>query len=806
LRPTVALACLLALGACAPASRPSGPEGTRARAFRVERAEDLLQGPAATGTVGDYRLDNGLVSFVISDAPVAFGFSESGGNLIDAAPAGQVDELAQVFLYLQSTFPRQALYARVAVAPAPAGSAAVVAEGRDSGDASVEIRTTYTLAAGTRLLELSTTFTNRGPAAIGGYRMGDVIAWGHAEHFLPGVGFVFKGQHGGPWIAGVGELVSYAYGAPGRALAGPHGSAWSDLDVAAIDLAPGQPVTVTRWLAVGDRPDVASATRELVARATGEALTEVQGVVLEESTDRPVGGAVVELGRDRPITTAVTGDDGRFVAWLPRGELTADLVARARAPGRTSTGQAPVAGAGPLTLRVSQAATLTYALAERRGTATVRSPGKLTFEGVPPTATPNLGPHYRAAGAGPIVATARGQGHVVLAPGTYRVHVSRGPEYELVTREITLTAGQTTRLEVVLERVVDTSGYLAADFHQHQLASPDSSVANEDRVIANLAEGLELVVATDHNQITDLAPALARVGAVAPLATVIGVEATTEHIGHFNAYPVPRSPHAPRGGAPLVNQRPVTDIFRDLRALAPDVVVQINHPRSGESGYFDLAGLPPGGGTSAGLPATLDLGFDAVEVLNGKRVDGFDGVLADWLGLLGRGHLVTAVGGSDTHMVFGQEAGYPRAYVALGDDPAAVTGAALLDVIKRRRDVVVTNGPFIAWHRAGQAGRSIIGSTLERGPAGAIDTEIVVSAAGWVDVQRVELWHDGRLVARQQTPRPMGQAKRVTLPWRLDRPGFYVVVVRGDASLAPVVPAVDVPVTPVAVTNPVWVR
>lgn len=809
---TAAVTALAATSGCSgrPARAPT-QDLPAPRAFRIERAADLLTGPAAAGTIGDFRLDNGRVAFVISDAPVAFGFSESGGNLVDATrmPGGTADALGQLYLYLDDTFPRQAIYERVEVVRDGApDTAAVRATGHDSSDPKVRIVTTYSLTRDAQALHLRTELRNTGAAPLTDYQLGDVIAWGHAEHFIPGVGVTFKGVQRGPWIAGVGRALSYAYGARGRELVGPHGSAWSDMTALTVTLAPDAPVVFERRFAVGERGDVGSALKILADEELGVPLVAVRGTVTEDHAGQagaPVGGAQVSFtatSGGAPWSTALTAADGSFTAWLP---LAPALVASATASGRVSVG-APVATPtsgtaerAPLVLRVSQSATLRYRVVERRGSETVASPAKLTFEGVGTTATPDFGPTYGPVG-GPIVASASGVGAVVIAPGTYRIFASRGPEFELTRRELTLRPGETLDLELELTRAFATDGYLAADFHQHQLASPDSSVANTDRVIADVAEGLDLAVATDHNQITDLAPAVAEVQPAAPFATVIGLEATTEHIGHFMAYPVTARPHAARGGAPPVNGRPVTDIFAALRALAPDLVVQVNHPRSSDSGYFNLAGLPAA--ADQPLPATLDLGFDAVEVLNGKRVDDFERVLADWLGLLARGHAITAMGGSDSHAVYGQEAGYPRVWLALGDAPAAVTSAALVDMVKRRRDIVVSNGPFLTW-RAG--GRSIIGSE-QRLPRGGLTTEVTVYAAGWVDVQRLELWRDGVRVETRAIPRATPGPLVVQVPWRLDAPGIYVVVARGDASLAPVVPASDITVTPVAVTNPVWVK
>jgi hypothetical protein len=505
---------------------------------------------------------------------------------------------------------------------------------------------------------------------------------------------------------------------------------------------------------------------------------------------------VTVLDGGEPVTTIACDGSGDFAGLVPAGR---DLSFVPAAPGRVA-----VAGEH---LVLSRAGALAFTIRERRSDGElVPSPGKLTISGLAGSASPDLGPVYRAAGAGNVVASARGEGQVVLAPGRYVVHVSRGPEFDLWRGEITVLAGQAARIDAVLNRVVDTSGAINADFHQHQIASPDAAISLDDRVTADLAEGLELVVASDHNQITDLAPAVLRVRGAAPLATVVGLEATTETIGHFHAYPVPLVPRAGRGGAPPVNGRPVADLFAALRQLAPELVLQVNHPRATAGGYFSRAGLPID--PVAPLPAGFDTDFDALEVLNGKRVGDFDQVLADWLGLLARGLMITATGGSDSHAVLGQEAGYPRVWLGTGDDdPLHLDAVSLVELIKHRRDIVVSNGPYVTWRAGGQ---SIIGAHRRLGATGAtIATEITVQAPAWIGVDRVEVWKDQHLAGT--LPISGGRngvgTLRITLPWSIDAPGIYVVVVRGSGSLAPVVPDDDgQPVTPIAVTNPLWVK
>jgi hypothetical protein len=804
----VSLVSLVGAWACsgrepAPARPAASPPG--ARAFRIERAEDLLPGPGASGTVGDFRLGNERVAFIISDAPIAYGFSETGGNLMDAAPVGGRDALAQMHLYLGDDFPRQAHYAEVAVGPTEPGAASIVARGVDSKDRDVTITTVYRLEAGSDTLVLRTTVKNQGKVTLAGYGIGDVLSWGQAEHFAPGYGFNLRGKLSTPWLAGVGEDVSYGYTAASGTLDGPHGSSWSDTDVGHVDLAPDASVTIERYFVVGTRGDAAGVLARIHA-LRGERAVAVRGIVREDVTGDPVARARVTAWHDeteQPTAEVVaeTAADGTFELPLRSGSYRLD----AAGPGRNALRTAKVtvvnsgAAPAPVELEVSRPGRLGYRIFADGAP----SPGKLTFRdlGSKPV-DPVLGPRHRAAGAGNVLVSATGSGEIALAPGRYEVVASRGPEYDLSRSTVEILPGGDTRLHAELHHVVDTSGYVSGDFHQHQLPSPDAAVSLVDRVVANLAEGVELAVATDHNQITDLADAARSLGATAPLRTVVGLEATTENIGHFMAYPLQRYPHASRGGAPLVDGKQPGVIFRLLRALRPEIVLQVNHPRSGKSGYFDLAGFPKDAADA--VPAGLDLSFDSLELLNGKRVQDFDQVLADWFQLLTRGLSVTGMGGSDSHAIVGQECGYPRVYLGVGaDDPARVTDAQILDVVKHRKDVLVSNGPYFTLRARGA---SAIGQHFALAPGETLDVELVVQAAPWVDVKRVQIYLNGKLIETQPVATDARQVVRHRATLQLGQPGFYVVAVRGDASLAPVVPADLVPVTPIAVANPIWIE
>jgi hypothetical protein len=750
--------------------------------------------------VGDFRLENDRLALVVSDAPRAFGFAETGGHIIDAARRGGQDSISQVFLYLDDSFPRQALYDAVEVLRDEEEHAALLVRGRDSAAPHIAIATEIHLHRGDDHVTLKTTLHNQGQDEVRALEVGDVLQWGQAERFLPGIGFLFKGKTDVPWLAGIGEGVSYGYTPLAGTVAGPHGLSWSDTIVDTVDLPPGAIRVVERFFVVGERADVAGVL-ETMRTLRGEERAILTGVVREASGEAPpVASARVTLldREERPIAVADTGPDGAYRFAVATGSYHIEVSAPGRADASTDAAPLVTLGAAPTTkdLRVTRPGQL----AVRVTVQGAKTPCKLTLRGVAPTPDPSFGPRFRARGAANVILSLTGQTDVMLPPGRYTLWASRGLEYDLGVATVDVKAGENAPVALELHRVVDTTGALAGDFHQHALPSPDSSVGLVDRVTANLAEGIEVAIATDHNEITDYAPYVALIDARASLKTVVGLEATTESVGHFNAYPLVRAPRAGRGGAPAVHGLSPSEIFVRLRALATDVVVQVNHPRSGKSGYFRLFGFDP-----TAESTTLDLGFDALEVLNGKRLEEFDLLLKDWFWLLSHGHIVTATGGSDSHAIVGEECGYPRNYLGVGtDDPQTLTDAMLLAVVKRTRDVVVTNGPYVTLKTGG---RSAIGQVLSVGKGDTVPVEIVVQAAPWVDVDRIEVYERGTPFGK---PIPVTAGRdavvryRAVWSWPAKRDTWFVVVVRGSDALDPVVTPGDKPVTPIAVTNPVW--
>lgn len=808
-------------------TRPQPSAGARAHAHPMKAGEQL-GGPNATGKVGDWILENDEVSFVIDALGGGGGFAESGGNLVDAADARvRKDELGQLFTYF-GAFPRQGVYTSIDASDLPDGGAVITARGRELYDASIEVETEYRLAGGDRALLVTTTLKNGGRAAVVLPAVGDAVQWGGTEKVAPGKAVGFKGPSRGPFIGGIGRFTSYALTTPEGEIAAMSGGAWTDTEQQKnVAIAAGASVTYARVFAVGERADVASIVAELTKAAEGAvgaveiALVDVAG----RAVHVPVGAkAVIATPAGDEVMNIVAAKEGAtFGGELPPGKW---LVSFAPSAGR----RAAASGAGAKVavevkkgavarakLTVTEVARIDAGCTERgaNGAETVANlPCKITIEGLEGTPPPELGPaHVAGPAKNQLIAAA---GEVPLAPGKYRLTFTRGPEYGAETSEIVLAAGASRRERAALRRVVDTTGYVATDFHQHTTMSGDSAVGMRDRVLANAAEAVEVAVASEHNVVSDLSSSVRDAGMTPFVVSIAGDELTTDASkkpwGHVNVFPLVADATKPRGGAPLVRDRLAHDVLEEVRARpGPARVVQVNHPRSGSNGYFDQLGFDPS--TGKGTGAGYDGGFDALEVWNGRNVDARTKVLDDYLALLRTSHPVTPIAATDTHGVVGQEAGLPRTYVRVAKDDAldgwdADRTGDLVRSVREKRDVVLTNGPFL---KVSANGTGIGGIAAPR--AGVVEVKVHVAAAPFVLVDRAEIRLAGtsKIVSAASiglTPAkgPSGAMEAdVTFVVKAASDDAFVVIVSGARPMRPMFAGEDREISPWAMSGAIWI-
>ncbi|MCC7539043.1 MAG: PHP domain-containing protein [Deltaproteobacteria bacterium] len=785
-----------------PAAAPPQP----ARIARIENASQLLTGPGATGRIGDYRLENGRVVFVIDQIGPGHGFAFSGGNLVDAAPAGGHDELAQVFGY-HGSFPRQPVWERLTTRQEDRGAAVIRVEGRDSEEPRILLVTDYVLYPGVDVLLMRTQVINQTGAPLEQFPVGDVIQWGSTRHFAPGPGFDLEGEWSGRWVAGVGTRTSYAYVATEGDIAGPSGSTWSDFIAQRVDVPAGGIARAERLFVVGDRGDVASALgRALWARR--EETGKIVGFAFDRRTRQPVTDARLEISdaEGRPYANVAANAQGALEADLPAGRYSA----RAWAPGRTgpaafpvvlrpgsvSRGEVDLSAPGRLVVEIRDPAA-------GEGPAG-RMPGRITLRGIAPTPDPFLGPEHEAAGSGPNGYTPTGVLTLPVPPGRYRLTVSRGPEYAIANAEVTVPEGGTARAAAALRRVVDTTGYVACDFHQHTTQSADAASTLRDRLVANAGEGLEVVAITDHNTVPDVAGALAPIHLDRRLLVLPGVEVTTDGMrrasGHYNVFPLAYSASAARGGAPQVWDLPASQLLRRLHELGQGHVVQVNHPRWEREGFFNLTAFDAATGRGG---EHFSAQFDVLEIWNSRFQDAVPQVMTDWFALIRAGHRPTGTANSDTHRIFGSEPGYPRTFLRVETETVAeLRPESVVQSLREGRDAVMSNGPFVRL-RIGDVGIGGI-APVPRGTTAQLHVE--VQAAAWVNVTQLIVYVDGQALDPIAIP-PHGDGElhrfETDVPVTVSDDSFVLAVVRGTEQL-PILPPSNAQL-PLAITNPIWI-
>ncbi len=363
---------------------------------------------------------------------------------------------------------------------------------------------------------------------------------------------------------------------------------------------------------------------------------------------------------------------------------------------------------------------------------------------------------------------------IPVEPGTYDVTASRGFEWSLDSAQVTLAAGGTATQALSIGRVVDTTGWVSADFHVHMVNSPDSAVSLERRVVGAAADGLDVIVTTDHDYVTDLGPTIDSLALGPYVSSLPGDEISTTAFGHFIAFPLDVDGASVNGGAyrwagpagGRVNKTP-REMFEEIDAAnAGSQVKVVAHPRGASvTSYYDQVQVDTLTLQSKADPLDLNLpvqadatvddsklfyaAFDAQEIVNGSSgmLRGAAGDLAyrhrlmnDLFTLLSHGLTPVGLGNSDTHTLVGDAIALPRNYVKVSDDtPAAIP--ALREELATAvigGKVTVNGGVFIL--------ASAIGDT-SGGPGdlvvpsnGTLTLTVSLSMPDWVQVDTVKVF------------------------------------------------------------------
>ena len=795
------------------------------RAGVITAEDELIGGPRARGAIGDYKIYNSRVRFIIrSTANGAVGWIPYSGNVIDAdraRPKGEpgADSLwamEQVEGLLRGFLAREI----EVVNDGHHGPAVIRVTGKDGGidivdhlvhtrDYQLAMAMEFTLAPDSDYLTMKTTLTNM----TGRDRhvlIADVPLWGDdTKIFTPRAGYEIGNLDlldAVRWVGGVSRYhlpVSYALATadPQKTLYAPY----IDGDIlllveGTLHLLPFGSASYERLLLVGDG-DTRLIQSALNERDGYLGFGTLRGALTLAAGDDPADVEITVMDAVRKAGSNVVGmarpdASGAFSLELAPGSYT--LVASGE--GRVSS--------APVAFQVAQGEDADVAVA-------IDPPGRFSFDvtdgdgaRIPCKFTFQAGfDAPRTAGVVHRIWTATGQGGEPVTPGDYTVTVSRGYEYEIAAQNVHVAAGEIASFEASIARVVDTTGYMTGDFHIHTEFSVDSQAVAETRVRELMAEGIEMPVFTDHDMVSDFAPYVAAIGGEAWIHPVRGMEVSPVW-GHFNTWPL----LPPEGADDFFGIRLATfdengDFvgtreFPDMWAIARDqygaLVIQINHPRSGTSGWFNTVKYDPAVGVSSADPKRWADTFDAVEVWNSGTGSDNLKTLTDWFSFLDQGYAFTMNGNSDSHSPSAM-LGNPRNVFAMPtDDPQAADPLDMVDSILHHRNEV-SNGPFISFSVNGQP----IGSLVTGVEGGAVNLDVVIQAPSWVGVDYVRVYSNGGEVIAEQPVSGTDVVRfdgSIPVTSAVDR---WLVVEAGHstATLSPV--NMGQPVF--SITNPIWV-
>jgi len=864
----------------------------------LEDADDAIGGPLAGAIGGDVLMENDRIRVVLQKPGRALALNPHGGNIIDADVVrdGGIgrDRFGEAGLFVNSTITCAADTMEI-VEDGSNGSAVVRFAGpaarADYINAAVgmehmmglaypidtldipdlDLTLTYTLLPGEDHVRIDVTIVNREPEAVP-LAAGWLIHGGLGENYYPALGGYADAQ-----IASAGAVIAsseeatYAF-APLPYTPGAHGvgymaggSVLMD-DVQVLDVLEW-PDSAPVFLATDDTfefdavlvvaKDVSGAMATL--RELGEAPLEtatVAGEVRAQETGDPIPFARVAalVGATDEVLASTTADgDGRYSLEVPPQAI--DLVCGKQGWPYSGEGDEPEriavdASGGSIgqDLTLPMTGELRVLVADGDGEPLPARVMVLGEQRTPPFAP------FEASGLDPmppgVVAMidipADGEATIDLVPNEYILAVSRGPEYDAALLPVYVPDGKHTSASFTLNRVLDTEGMLSGDFHVHAAAGPDTVLTDAERVANFAADGVEMLIISNHAYVADLAPVLQDLALEEWIGVIPSQEVTTFDYGHFGLFPMQPDADSPNGGAfDWVGVSP-TEIFEWGQTQDREMVVQINHPRhiptpADMQNYFTVLDLEYDGTgpyigddhfepMGSGLPPDAVMfgpGFTAMEVMTWLNVQG----LSDWFNLLSAGYRFTATANSDTHTTRVEGSGWPRNFVQVGsDDPATVDPQDFVAAVNRGQ-LSGSFGPLVTLEIESSIGIETAGSgeTLFGGGL-PVRVRARVQAAPWVPVDTVDLFVDGEIVTSEALlleeveGAEGGTRLEQTVEFEVDAPQdtWIVAVAHGTGSLFPYLPFnqtdpdeltfdrieqgdVDNPATPFGFANPVYI-
>lgn len=776
-----AVAALCSLeGASFEAGDPNGhpdPFGAKAagqaRAGRLKSVEGLPQPAHGRQGIapGDFVLANDKIAVFIEDKGLSDGYARFGGEIIALDAIGDDGKPRGLSRYMETL-------TGLSIEMVNPTSVSVLSDGSSGGEAVVRVvgklegipfmqgpiaalfprqyglqaAYEFVLRPGEERLVMRVGVINPGASPLNfgvdepeKDEIYGFFPYGFSQIVTPELGYAepsgevdWVGFDGGPW--------SFAL----RSLAGPliYGISISGFSLyygQGFEVGACSKVMQDRAEIIAGGPDY-DGLREAIRRASGEApFREVKGKVTGQGGAGVADAYVHVLDKGGAyISRARTAADGSFTVHAPPGQVV-KLVPRKRGypahPGLdlaadAQPGDIPIGLVGALHVLATDA------------TSGVALPVRVQVlpEAPQPETPESFGSPDEANGRLYQEFAVTGEATLLVPPGKHRVVVTRGYEWELLDTEVTVAAGETAEIPAALERSVDSTGYMCADFHIHAAFSADSDDPVEYKVRGAVADGLDIPVSSEHEWVADFQPIIEELGLSSWAFGVPSEELTTFTWGHFGVVPVTPDHHKVNAGAVDWIGKDPAEVFAAVHALPDDPVLIVNHPSgSGFGGYFSAAQLDRE--TGKGTDGFWSGDFDAVEVFNDSDFEANrKKSVADWFALLNHGMTLWAVGSSDSHHLRTSPVGYPRTCLWFGhDDPTKLTKEAVRDAVVSGASTI-SGGLFMTI--SGPNGERP-GSTLKAGAGGEVTFMVKVQAPSFIQADTLEVIVNGKTITTE---------------------------------------------------------
>jgi hypothetical protein len=843
----------------------------RATRVTTSNADDLLLvGPRSDGEVGHWAITNGSLSAVIDatgfdedlGVPLQHHRSPTGGTLVDLAPPGGRDALAQVVQVISYDPDVRVYYQSVTVEEQGKALRAIgrildperklgVALDEDDLVEQLVVTTTWRMWDRQPWVEVETAVSNQTGRAVEIGPVVDLIVTDGlgSTAFVPspGLGFGLEDEQAvlAPWLALAGSPDlggSFAV----LSLEDQHLHILPDMDqggrvrgvyVGQEDrnkdsIAPGEQRAWTRRYTASAGEDLAGVTQhvlELLALQEGnfhfdlgisdstQVLLELDALVPAQVMFHRIDPARyldpegrVQDGGVMPLSaTWYDGVDPSIGTWLSLGTYQVEI----ESPGFSGEPvelqvEPGLEEYGRISLLEQALTPVALSLVDAAG-APNSAPLRLTVMGLGGTPDLDLGRFALAGGAlaaGRRIWTSAAEVELLLPEGAYRIIASRGPRFPLVSAELRVPDQDAVALDLD-GPAFENDGWVAVDPFTASSSSIFGGDAGEDIAFALCGEGIDLLVRAEAGGGENADPGCEGQQAVAGALGTLDVPRTGvgQGDGWLVAFPVTETLPGPglRAGDWL-------DLAWASGAQATAILAPRARGAAGAAkGMFDardfLRERIDDGEVNRFLrevseAGTTGLDAGAIELLTPADPWHSAAMVNDWLALLEAGYRLHPVASSHSSWLQVDNPGAARTMVRSDSTLVEERLAALA-----AGHTLATSGPWLEVTVQGNLGSAGPGDSLAAAPGSDLQLELTLQAPSWIPVDRVRVFVNGSEVWSTELEGEGPTAFTQILD--LESPGTGWIVV--DAGRTDQLPEGDYalvyPDMPIyAVTAPIW--